>query len=91
LATAKVSLISGDFDFDLSPLREQAESYMIGLLLTLIVVGVVLYLVNTMIPMDANIKTIINVLVILLVLVWVLSAFGVFSSGALNAPLPRVR
>ena len=47
----------------------------LGLLIVLILVGVALYLVNQVIPMDAKIKTILNVVVVLLVLLWVLDAF----------------
>ncbi len=50
---------------------------LISLLVVLIVIGVVLYLVNTLIPMDARIKTIINVLAILFVCLWLLQVFGV--------------
>jgi ABC-type glucose/galactose transport system permease subunit len=57
----------------------------IQLLVVLIVIGVLLYLVNTLIPMDQKIKTIINAVVILLVVLWILSlffpAFGNFRIG----------
>ena len=49
---------------------------LIGLVIALIIVGVLLWFVNTMIPMDGKIKTIINVVVILFLLVWLLQAFG---------------
>lgn len=52
---------------------------MIALVVTLLVVGVLLWLVNTYIPMDANIKKIINVLVIICVVLWLLNMFGAFS------------
>ena len=52
---------------------------MIGLIVTLIIVGVLLYLLNTLIPMDARIKTIINVIVILAVCLWLLEGFGLFT------------
>ncbi len=48
----------------------------VGLIVTLVVVGVLLWLVNTMIPMDQKIKTILNVVVVLAVCLWLLSAFG---------------
>jgi len=60
---------------------------LIGLLLTLIIIGVVLYLVNTMIPMDDKIKTIINIVVILVILVWLLGVFGVLGNiGTVQVP-----
>jgi hypothetical protein len=48
---------------------------LIGVLLILIVVGVVLYLVETTLPIDASIKTIIRVVVILVVLLWLVQVF----------------
>ena len=50
---------------------------LITLVVTLIVVGVLLWLVNQYIPMDPKIKTIINVVVVIAVVLWLLSAFGV--------------
>ncbi len=49
---------------------------MISLLLFLVVVGVLLYLLNAYVPMAAPIKTVINVIVVLAVIVYVLQAFG---------------
>lgn len=46
---------------------------LISLVVVLIVVGVLLYVVNTIVPMDGKIKQIINVLVIVVVVVWLLS------------------
>jgi hypothetical protein len=46
----------------------------------LVVVGVVLWLINTYIPMEATIKKILNVVVIIAVILWLLSAFGVLGS-----------
>ena len=46
----------------------------------LIVVGVLLWLVNRFIPMEANIKSILNAVVIIAVVLWILSATGVFHS-----------
>jgi hypothetical protein len=50
------------------------------ILLVLVVVGVILWLVNTYIPMDGKIKSILNVVVVVLVIIWLLQAFGLFSS-----------
>jgi len=62
---------------------------MITIVVTLIVIGVLLWLVNSMIPMDANIKTILNVVVVLCVVLWLLNVFGVLNS--LNTVgVPRV-
>jgi len=67
--------------------REPLESDMplLNLLLTLIVVGVLLWLVNTYIPMDAKIKQILNIVAVIATVVWVLNVFGLFSSlGAIR-------
>lgn len=61
---------------------------LIGLVVVLIIVGVLLYLVNTLIPMDPKIKTIINVVVVLVVCLWLLSAFGLLNDGP---SVPRLR
>jgi hypothetical protein len=53
---------------------------LIGLILTLVVVGILLWLVNNYIPMDSKIKTIINVVVVIVVVIWLLQAFGVLGS-----------
>lgn len=49
---------------------------MVSLIIGLLIVGVVLWLVNTYVPLDPKIRTIINVVVGILVVLWVLRAFG---------------
>ena len=53
---------------------------MISLLITLVIVGFLMWLVNTYIPMDGKFKQIFNVLAVLIVVVWVIRALapGVF-------------
>jgi hypothetical protein len=51
---------------------------LISLVVTLIVVGVLLWLVNAYIPMEATIKKIVNVVVIIAVVLWILNLLGVF-------------
>ncbi len=48
----------------------------ISIIIGLIVIGIVLWLVNTYIPMDPRIKQILNIVVIIVVILWVFSAFG---------------
>jgi hypothetical protein len=63
---------------------------LINLVVTLIVVGVLLWLVNTYIPMDGKIKKILNVVVVICVVVWLLYAFGVINhSGDIKVPQVR--
>ena len=53
---------------------------LLQILLTLIVVGVLLWLVNRFIPMAGSIKSILNAVVVLFVVVWLLNVFGLFHS-----------
>lgn len=48
---------------------------LITLVVVLIVVGVLLWLVNTYIPMDPKIKQVLNVVVIIAVVLWILQLF----------------
>ena len=50
---------------------------LIQLVIVLVVVGVALWLINNYLPMDATIKKILNAVVIIVVLLWLLSIFGV--------------
>jgi hypothetical protein len=52
---------------------------LLNLVITLIVIGVLLWLVNTYIPMDGKIKQILNIVVVIAVVLWLLRVFGVFS------------
>jgi Fe2+ transport system protein B len=63
---------------------------MVSLLITLIVVGVLLWLVNTYIPMDGKIKQILNIVVVICVVVWLLSAFGVLGHSS-DIQVPQLR
>ena len=48
---------------------------LISVIVALIVVGVVLWLINTYIPMDAKIKGILNVVIVIAVILWLLQGF----------------
>jgi len=52
---------------------------LISLVVTLIVVGVLLWLVNSFIPMDPKIKQIVNVVIVIAVVLWLLSALWLFA------------
>ena len=56
---------------------------LINIIVVLIVVGVLLWLVNNYIPMDGKIKSILNAVVVICVVIWLLQAFGVI--GSLNS------
>ena len=49
---------------------------LLSLIVALIVVGVLLWLVNSYIPMDGKIKQILNIVVVVAVVLWLLNAFG---------------
>jgi len=49
---------------------------LLTIFIVLIVVGVALYLVNKYVPMDGKIKTILNWIVVILVIIWLLKATG---------------
>jgi hypothetical protein len=51
---------------------------LVTLVITLIVVGVLLWLVNTYIPMDGKIKKVLNIVVMVVVVLWLLNVFGVW-------------
>ena len=51
---------------------------LITIVITLVVVGVLLWLVNTYIPMDGKIKKILNIAVVVMVVIWLLNVFGVW-------------
>jgi Fe2+ transport system protein B len=50
---------------------------LLTIVISLIVVGVLLWLVNTYIPMDGKIKKILNIVVMVVVILWLLNVFGV--------------
>jgi hypothetical protein len=53
---------------------------LINVIIALIVVGVVLWLINTYVPMGAKIKGILNAVIVIAVILWLLQAFGVLDS-----------
>lgn len=58
-------------------------------LVVIVVAGVGLYCANAYLPMDPKLKKILNVVVVLLVVLWLLSVFGVFDAVSLGT-VPRV-
>jgi hypothetical protein len=51
---------------------------LITIILTLVVAGVLVWLVNTYIPMDGKIKKILNIVVVVVVVIWLLNIFGLW-------------
>ncbi|ASB47883.1 Thivi_2564 family membrane protein [Alkalitalea saponilacus] len=50
------------------------------ILIVILVVGVLLWLVNSYIPMQRTIKGILNAVVVIILVIWLLSVFGVLDS-----------
>ncbi len=57
----------------------------INLVLTIVVVGVTLWALNQFIPMDGKVRSILNAVVILILVIWILDVTGILHA------LPRVR
>ena len=53
---------------------------LLNLVVVLIVVGVALHLINRYIPMASSIKSILNVVVVVVVCVWLLQATGLWAN-----------
>jgi len=49
---------------------------LVSLIITLVVVGMALWAINAYIPMQSTIKTILNVVVVIAVILWLLRGFG---------------
>ncbi len=57
---------------------------MIFTLISLVIIGLLLWLVNNYVPMDSKIKSILNVIVVIAVMVWLLQAFGLIGGVGLR-------
>jgi hypothetical protein len=51
---------------------------LVNVILTLLVVGVLLWLINRFIPMQSTIKGILNAVVVIAVVLWMLRVFGLW-------------
>jgi hypothetical protein len=58
---------------------------LVQVVITLIVIGVLLGLVNRFIPMQSNIKSILNGIVVIAVVLWIVNLFGLFT------PISKIR
>ena len=63
---------------------------LVAVVLTLIVVGVVLWLINTYIPMAGPIKSILNAVVVIAVIIWLLYGFGIIGHGG-DIRMPTIK
>lgn len=62
---------------------------MLHLILVLVLIGVLLWLLNTYVPMAQSIKTLVNIVVVVIAVVYVCDAFGLWT--LLDRPVPHVR
>jgi hypothetical protein len=54
---------------------------LISIVFVLLIVGVVLWLINAYVPMAGPIKTLLNAVVVIVLIWWLLKAFGLLSTG----------
>ena len=60
---------------------------LISLIITLVVVGVLLWAINSYIPMAESIKQTLNIVVVIVVILWLLNAFGILGGfGRVSTP-----
>lgn len=62
---------------------------MISFIVTVVLIGVLLWAVTTYIPMDANIKKFLVIAVVICLVLWFLAVIGLLPMS-LNAPMPRI-
>lgn len=59
---------------------------LLSVALVLIIIGVLLWLVNTYIPMQRTIKSLLNLVVVICVVVWLLHVFGILNGHEVHVP-----
>jgi hypothetical protein len=64
--------------------KEEQQMPLMQLVISLVAVGVLLWLVNRFIPMQSSIKSILNGVVVIIVVIWLANLFGLFG------PLSRI-
>ena len=58
---------------------------LLSLIITLVIVGVLLWAINAVVPMQPQIKTLLNAAVVVIMVLWVLS--GLLGTGILTQPV----
>jgi hypothetical protein len=61
---------------------------LITVVLTLLVIGVLLWLFETYIPLDATVKRIIQIVIVIAIVIWLLEISGLLS-GLATVPFPH--
>lgn len=52
----------------------------LNIIIAILVTGVILWLINRYIPMQRTVKSILNAVVVIILVIWLLNVFGVLSS-----------
>lgn len=66
-------------------------STLITVIIVLVAVGFVLWLINTFIPMPGAIKQLLNIVVVVVLLIWILSLFGIINIQQIHSMLPNLK
>lgn len=53
--------------------------HILTIIIIIVIVGVILWLINRYIPMDAVIKRLLNIVIVIFLIIWLLKVFGLFS------------
>jgi hypothetical protein len=53
---------------------------LLDLVIVLVVIGLLLWLINAYVPMAASIKSLLNIVVFIVVLIWILRSFGLIGA-----------
>lgn len=69
------------FNLLFSTIKTINMNTLITVVITLIIVGLILWLINRYIPMAGSIKSILNVVVVIAVIIWLLRVFNIWSGG----------
>lgn len=54
---------------------------LLTIVIVIVIVGVILWAINQLIPMPANIKNVLNVVVVVFLILWILQSFGLINLG----------
>jgi len=57
---------------------------LLNIIITLVIVGVALWAINSFIPMAASVKKILNIVVVVILCIWLLQVFGIISGNSIR-------
>lgn len=63
---------------------------LVGLIIVLVLIGVLMWAVNAYVPMEGNIKKLLNIVVIIVIILWLLHVFGLLPSNIGDIRVPKV-